>query len=65
MMTPPLADFASSDSAEIRNMRWRESAKRIATNLIITSDAGNKGEENRNYMKEILSPYAIFAIMGD
>ena len=33
MMTPPLADFAKSDSAVIRNMRWRASAKRIATNL--------------------------------
>lgn len=67
MMTPPLVDFARSDSAVIRNMRWRASAKRIATNLNSTSDEAEQGIKGatKNYMKEILSPYAIFAIMGD
>ena len=68
VMTPPLFDFARSDSAVIRNMRWRASAKRIATNLNSRSDEverGIKGQQKENYMKEILSPYAIFAIMGE
>ena len=68
MMTPPLADFARSDSAVIRNMRWRASAKRIATNLnfrSIEAERGIKGMIEEIYMKEILSPYAIFAIMGE
>ena len=44
MMTPPLADFAKSDSAVIRNMRWRASAKRIATNLNSVSDEEGQGK---------------------
>ena len=43
MMTPPLFDFARSDSAVIRNMRWRASAKRIATNLDFRSDEAERG----------------------
>jgi hypothetical protein len=65
VMTPPLFDFARSDSAVIRNMRWRASAKRIATNLNFTSDEAERGTIKENYMKEILSPYATFAIMGE
>ena len=68
MMTPPLADFARSDSAVIRNMRWRASAKRIATNLNFRSTEAEREIERmieEIYMKEILSPYAIFAIMGE
>ena len=44
VMTPPLADFAKSDSAVIRNMRCRASAKRMATNLNFKSDQEERGE---------------------
>lgn len=50
VMTPPLFDFARSDSAVIRNMRWRASAKRIATNLNSRSDEverGIKGQQKK------------------
>lgn len=50
VMTPPLFDFARSDSAVIRNIRWRASAKRIATNLNSRSDEvkrGIKGQQKK------------------
>ena len=66
MMTPPLADFARSDSAVIRNMRWRASAKRIATKLNFASDEveqGIKGTTKKLHERD-LEPICDFCYYG-
>ena len=67
VMTPPLADFAKSDSAVIRNMRWRASAKRIATNLKSTLDEAKrriKGTAKNKLHERDLEPICDFCYYG-